>query len=329
MTPTIFLSDGDVEAALSWPELIAAVRAAYAVAPEPGSLPPRTIARGDGAWLRTLSGAPTHSAHMGVKLIAASPRNRRVTYLMALFDRTTTELVGLIDANRVTATRTAATSAVAAAALAPQAPLHVAVIGSGVEARNHVLALGVVRELASVAVFSPTEANRSRLADLIGAELGVEARAVAGAEEAVAEAELVIGAARSHDESPTIRGSWLRPGATVVSIGSTLPEQHEVDVEVVSRCDLIFADVPEEVASETGDMLDASRAGVGFRDKLHSLHELVAGAVPGRRRDRDIVLYKSVGSALQDLAVAELCLERARELGLGTPIPATAVPVHK
>lgn len=330
MPPTTFLTDSDVEAASDWPQLIDAIRAAYSRAAAEAALPPRTMARGDGAWLRTLSAAPAGSPYMGLKLIAASPRNSRVSYLAALFDRETTELVALIDAGRITAMRTAATSAVAADLLAPRRPLKLAVIGAGVEATNHVRALGAIREVESVAVYSPTPARRSALAELIGAEFAATAaNATESAPDAVAGADVVIAAARSRDESPTLHGAWLEPGMTVVSIGSTLPEQHEVDLDVIRRADTIYADVPDEVADETGDMLDATASGIEFSARLHSLHELVAGIAPARSDDRQVLLYKSVGSALQDLAVAELCLKRARELGLGTPLPVTIVPVEK
>jgi ornithine cyclodeaminase/alanine dehydrogenase len=266
---------------------------------------------------------------MGAKMIAASPKNGRASYLIPLFDRETTELVALIDGNRVTATRTAATSAVAVDLLAPERPLRVAVIGSGLEARHHVMALSTIRDLESVAVYSPTAERRAALADIVSSELGVDGVAMGGAREAVAGADVVIAAARSRDESPTLLGAWLEAGMTVVSIGSTLQEQHEVDVEVIRRADLIYADSPDEVADETGDMLDATAAGVEFRGKLHSLQELVAGAVAGRQNSDEILLYKSVGSALQDLAVAELCLRRAGELGIGTALPVTTAPVNK
>lgn len=329
MAQTLFLTDADVAAACDWPDLIAALRAAYAVPASDTALPPRTMARGDGYWLRTLSGAPPASPYMGLKLIAASTRNGRVSYLAALFDRETSQLAALLDAGRITATRTAATSAVAVDLLAPRKPLRVAVIGSGLEARNHLLALAAVRDLTSVAVYSPTPERRAALADLAASELGVESGAAESAQQAVAGADLVIAAARSRDESPTLRGAWLEPGMTVVSIGSTLQEQHEVDVDVIRRADAIFADVPDEVADETGDMLDATAAGVAFRTKLHSLHQLVMCVLPARRDARQILLYKSVGSALQDLAVAELCYARARELEIGTELPVTTTPVQK
>lgn len=326
---TTFLTDADLDQLGDWPDLVAAIRAAYARPAGEGAIPPRTMARADGGWLRALSGAPAGSPHMGAKLIAASVRNSRASYLMALFDRETTQLVALIDANRITAGRTAATSAVAADLLAPQRPLRVAVIGSGLEARHHIFALGAIRELQSVVISSPTQANRERLAARVGDGLGVPAAAAADAASATAGADVVIAAARSRDEAPTLKGAWLDPGVTVISIGSTLPEQHEVDVEVIRRAARIFADVPGEVAGETGDLLDASAAGVEFGDRLHSLEQLVSGTVPGRRRDDEILLYKSVGSALQDLAVAEFYLARARELGVGTPLPVTVAPVRK
>lgn len=329
MTETTFLSDADVAAVLSWPELIGALREAYSARMDDAALPPRTMARTEGAWLRSLTATPSHCRYMGAKLIAASPLTRRASYLIALFDRITTELVALMDGNRVTASRTAATSALAVDRLAPRRPLNVAVIGSGLEARNHVFAISAVREFRGVSIFSPTEVHRRRLADEVTASLDLDARAVGAADEAVADADVVIAAARSRDESPTVRGACLAAGATVVSIGSTLPEQREVDVDVIRRAGVIVADVPVEVASETGDMIAATSEGVDFAAKLVALEAVVQETVTVGLDPAAIVLYKSVGSARQDITVAELCLERARALGLGSRMGATIEPVAK
>jgi alanine dehydrogenase len=326
---TLFLSDADVRAALTWREAIDAVRDAYAVHTDAAALPPRTMARGEGAWLRTLSATPSHCEYMGVKLIAASPAARRASYLVALFDRRTATLVALLDGNHITGMRTAATSAVAVDALAPRRPLRVAVVGSGFEASNHVAAVAAVRDIADLAVFSPTEANRRRFAEEAAATLGVDARAATSAENAVRGADLVLAAARSRDESPTVRGAWLRSDATVVSIGSTLPEQRELDADAIRRADVIVADVPDEVGDETGDMIAAVAEGVAFAEKLVSLADVIGAAGAGRRADDSIALYKSVGSALQDVTVSELCLRRARELGLGRTLGPTVLPVSK
>ena len=268
--------------------------------------------------------------HLGAKLIAASPKAGRVSYLVALFDEAM-ELDALIDGNRVTGIRTAATSAVAVDALALARPLRVALLGSGHEARAQLRALAAVRAIADVRVYSPTPANRQRFAGDVGDELGLDVTPVAAAPEATGDADVVACAARSRDESPVLRGEWLNPGTTVVSIGSTLPEQREVDVSVLRRADLIVADVPGEVAHDTGDMIAAAAAGIDVTSRLVSLSDLIAGRVPGRRGAgaAGVTIYKSVGSALQDVVVAGQLLATARQRGLGTPLPDTIKPVRK
>ena len=101
----------------------------------------------------------------------------------------------------------------------------------------------------------------------------------------------------------------------MVSIGSTLPEQREIDPDCVAFASVIIADMPEEVTEQTGDMLNASEAGIRFENKLISLSDLVRGTELGRRSDDDIVMYKSVGAAVQDIAIAELCYLNALESG--------------
>jgi ornithine cyclodeaminase/alanine dehydrogenase len=264
---------------------------------------------------------------MGCKLISANMKARRASYLVSLFDQETMGLAALIDGNRITGIRTAATAAVAVDAAAPRKPLSVAVIGSGFEAKGLLAALAAVRNIARVRVFSPTRANREKFASTIREEHGFDIEAAASASGAIDGADVVLCAARSRDESPVILGEWLAPGMSVVSIGSTLPEQREVDEQTIACASLIVADMPEEVAHDTGDMLAATRAGVAFAGKLVSLSDLVAGKAA--RKPGDIVLYKSVGSALQDVITAEMLLARARAMGIGTEMAHSIVPVAK
>jgi ornithine cyclodeaminase/alanine dehydrogenase len=326
---TLFLTDRDVSALHDWIAAIEALRAAYAAPMKAQMVPPRSMARGDGIWLRGLSAVSPTGGHMGSKQIAASPRAGCASYLVSLFDAHTMALAALIDGNQITAIRTAATAALAVDALAPQRPLRVAMIGSGFEARSQLQALHAAREIRSVAVFSPTPASRQRFADDFKATLGLDVRAAGTPQQALEGADVVICAARSRDELPVLLGEWLEPGMTVVSIGSTLPEQREVDVEVIRRAALIVADMVEEVVHDTGDLIAATRDGVEFGHKLHALADLIGQRVPGRRSADDIVVYKSVGSALQDVATAEMLLTRARAQGLGTELPVSIAPVKK
>lgn len=325
---TLILTDADVRAAFDWSAAIAALRDAYAVEVSDAQFPPRSMARGDGLWLRTLSGVMPGQKYLGAKMVAASPRNTCASYLVPLFDGATMALDALMDAASITGLRTAATSALAARQLLLAAEPRVAVIGSGFEAYTHLEALAQSGPIGAVEVFSPRETSRAAFCAAMAGK-GIAVTQAESAEAAVANADLVICAARSRDESPTLRGAWLRPGMTVVSIGSTLPEQRELDPEAIARADLIVADMVEEVAHDTGDMIAATAAGVAFADKLASLSAVVSGTRPGRTSPDQIMLYKSVGAALQDLTVAAMCVERARDLGIGTEIPAPIQPVDK
>jgi ornithine cyclodeaminase/alanine dehydrogenase len=126
-----------------------------------------------------------------------------------------------------------------------------------------------------------------------------------------------------------LKGDWLEPGTTVISIGSTLREQRELDSAAVRRADLIVADMPEEVAHDTGDMIAARADDERVLDKIVPLAAVMGGAHPGRTAADQIILYKSVGAAIQDLAVAALCLRRAYDSGCGTRLPVTIRPVSK
>jgi alanine dehydrogenase len=317
----LFLSDADTRRILTWPDVIGCLATAYRDLGQPGAAPPRIVARLDRAWLRALAAMSSTRRHMGAKLIAYS-RERHASYLIALWSQDTAELVCLLDAQHITAMRTAGTSAVAVDRLLPAGGLRVAVLGAGAEASAHVSAIAAVRPIAALAVFSPTPASRQRFAERFSAELGIDCRPETSARAAISGADLVLAAARSHDESPILEGAWLEHAAMVVSIGSTLPEQREVDPEVIRRAGLIVCDVPEEVVHETGDMLAASAAGVPFEDRIVPLADVVQGRLRGRPADTPLTLYKSVGSGLQDVAVSEMCFEKARTLGLGSRLAA-------
>lgn len=330
LTPaaTLFLTDRDVDAAASWKDAIEALRRAYGADLNPLSVPPRSMARAPGVWLRSLTAISPITGYLGCKLIAASMRAGRASYLISLFDQETMNLDALIDANQITAIRTAATAAVAVDALAPKRPLTVAIIGSGFEARAQLAALCEARDLSHVAVFSPNTANRESFAEHFRTTLNISIEAAESAEAAIAGADVVICAARARNESPVLLGEWLRPGMTIVSIGSTLPEQREVHTDVVERANLIVADMPDEVAHDTGDMLAATGCGLLFTHKLAPLSDVVGQRI-SRASPDDIVLYKSVGSALQDVVIAEMLLARAKQNGLGTWLPVSIAPVAK
>lgn len=325
----VFVTDEAVAAVTDWRSAVAVLRDVYSRPMAPDMVPPRTMARGQGFWLRGLCAISPSGEYMGCKLIAASPKIHRASYLISLFDQRTMDLAALIDGNRVTGIRTAATSAVAVDLLAPKRALSIAIIGSGYEAKGLLEAVLSVREVAEARVYSPTPASRARFADNFRQQAGLDISAADSAEQAVRNADVVLCAARSRDETPVMRGEWLSAGATVVSIGSTLPEQREVDEATLGRAHCIVADMPEEVAHDTGDAMAAVAAGIDVAGKMVSLADVAGGRVAGRNSDADIVVYKSVGSALQDVAIAEMLLKRATQERLITAMPATILTIDK
>jgi alanine dehydrogenase len=318
-----FVSSQAASSVFSWREAIDALAGAYGERPTPEAQPPRTVAHDEGAWLRSLPALPSGGRYFGAKLMAMAPAapHPGVEYVIVLWDRETSRIAAFVDGNQVTAFRTAATSAVALDRLAPPGPIRLVVLGSGLEATMHVRAFAAVRSIKHLVVSSPTPERREAFAAAAASDLGCAAEAVADAGDAIAAATVVLAAARSRGELPILYGDRLPPEVTVVSIGSTVPHQREIDVSVVEACDLIVCDAVDEVAEQTGDMLEAARAGVGFRDRTFALHQLVGGELDDRLAGAARRLYKSVGGGLQDVVVAETIVRRALEAGLTTPLP--------
>jgi ornithine cyclodeaminase/alanine dehydrogenase-like protein (mu-crystallin family) len=319
----VFVSGEAARSVFRWADAIDALRIAYATINSSKSTPPRSIASAGSAWLRVLPSMPSSGRYFGAKLMgsAGSTTPPRVEYVIVLFDRQTGSIAAFLDGNVITGLRTAATSAVALDRLVSRRPLHVAVLGSGFEATMHTRALASIRDLSSVSVFSPTPERRVAFAAAVTDELGVPARAEQSPQDATKGADVVIAAARSRGEEPIVYGTWLAPSAVVVSIGSTVSQQREIDVSVVDRADLIVCDVLDEVLDGTGDMIAAAGSGINFRDKAVSLTDVLTGACDQRLASARNLMYKSVGSGLQDIVVAELVLTHALRAGLATQLP--------
>lgn len=316
----LYLSQADTQALLAWPDVIACLARAYERGDDPRATPAKVVARRDGQWLRALPAIAGGGEGLGVKIIAKG-RPKSADHLIALWDPETGNLACLMSAKHVTAMRTAGTSALAVDRIAPAGGLRVAVLGSGREASTHVAAIATVRKIESLAVYSPTTANREAFAKKKESELKVACRAEKSARDAVEDVDLVIAAARSHDETPILEGAWLKAGTMVVSIGSTVAEQREVDPAVIDRATVIVADVPGEVAHETGDMIAAKAAGVVFESKMAALADVVRGSRAVKQGRDNIVLFKSVGSGLQDIAVSGLCHAKAQAARVGIELP--------
>ena len=322
-SPVFFVSSETARNVFIWKEAIQALQAAYSQPISPQSTPARSVAAVGKTWLRTLSAVPMTGRYYGAKVMGAAMGTAKpgVEYVIVLFDRETSRIAGFVDGALVTGFRTAATSAAALDRLAPQGKASLAVIGSGLEASMHVRAIASVRELSEVVVYSPTPAKRAAFAEAVARDLGVPARGAESGKEAVEGKDIVLCAARSRDETPTLYGDWMKTNVTVISIGSTVPSQREIDASVVARSDIIVCDMLEEVLEETGDMIAAKQVGYAFHDKSFTMVDLMTGKLDEQLRAAQTRMFKSVGGGLQDIVVAEQIFNRAIQQGMVTPLP--------
>lgn len=325
----LFLTDADVGEVADLAAAMDAIRAAYRAPEDEARTPGRIFAESEQEWMRIMPSVPASGELFGAKSIVGSfESGLSVSYLITLFDKHTADLVALLDGNRITGLRTAATTAVGASTIVPERPVTVGVIGSGFEARSHLEALAQVVTCSEIRVFSPTKANREAFARDFDGRYDAPAAAVSSADAAAAGADLILCAARSRDETPTLHADSVNPDACVISIGSTTPGQRELPVELLDRASTIVVDTYEEVVHGSGDMIAAHEAGVDVDKKVVTLSAALRGESP-IDREHGLRLYKSTGSGLQDIVVAEMLVNQARAKGLGTELPVGIVTTRK
>jgi ornithine cyclodeaminase len=317
----LVLGDNDVRALLDMPSCIEAMESVLAaLAREELSMPLRSVMRPPDTN-RLLGLMPAHRSGarplFTLKEIVISPDNPQLGLdphqgAVLVHDGETGQLRALLNASAVTEIRTAAVSAVATKLLARPESRVVAILGAGVQARSHVEAMRAVVPGAELRIWSRTPAR--------AAELAAEANATVApsAEEALAGADIVCTTTSARE--PIVRRGWLAPGTHVNAVGSSIPSTRELDSETVAAASL-FVDRRESTLNEAGDYLLAiAEAGIGPEHIRAELGELLIGAAEGRRSAEELTVFKSLGLAVEDLAAAELCLERAVERGVGTDV---------
>lgn len=259
---------------------------------------------------------------LGTKVVSVFPGNPdlghpSVTAVVLLVDPATGLPRALVEGTSLTALRTGAASGVATRHLAREDARVLAVFGAGVQARAQIEAIRCVRRIREVRIVSRTGTSAERLAAELQEEGGpLEARAVRDPREALAGADVVVAATDS--SVPVFPGEAVEPGTHVNGVGSYTPEMREVDVELVARSTVVV-DGREAAWAEAGDLIQAADEGAIERPGhvQADLGEVVLGRHPGRSDSDEITFFKSVGSAIQDVAVAAEALRRAEEAGVG------------
>jgi alanine dehydrogenase len=241
-------------------------------------------------------------------------------YMVLLFECATGALVAVFDADELTGIRTAATTALAGQNMCATAPTEMGLIGTGFEATGHLRMFAHIWPLRTVHAYSPNAERRERFAARMSAELNIDVVAVATAREALAGKSCV--ALTTKSKKPVVDGSDFAPGTVVLSIGSTRLDLRELDDATLSRAAVVVVDNAEAVVSESADIADNLKNGNLSREQLFPLSALVGGkALPPIAHGRDLIVLKTVGTALQDLAMARALYrspamrKRARDIG--------------
>jgi alanine dehydrogenase len=269
-----------------------------------------TITRpgGDATLLLMPAWTSADGSFLGCKLVTVFPDNAKRGHpslygLYLLLSGETGEPLAVIEARTLTAWRTAAASALAARYLARPDASRLLMIGSGALARHLVRAHAVERPIRTVTLWNRTRQGAEKLASELS-DLRPSVSIADDLEAAAREADIISCATLSN--SPLLRGAWLRDGAHVDLVGGFTPAMREADDETVQRARL-YVDTREGALTEAGDIVDPMARGViNPEDIVGDLSELCRRKAAGRRAQSEITLFKSVGTAIEDLAAAVL-----------------------
>ena len=259
-------------------------------------------------------------AMLGTKVVSVFGSNAAVglpTHLatIVLLDPMTGELLSIMDGRFITEARTAAVSAVSVKHLARHDAARLAIIGSGVQARSHLEAIGTVLKLHEIRVWSRSLENRTVFAREMRPRTTAAIRIASSASDAVDGADVIVLATASRE--PVVQGDWISAGAHVCAVGACRPDQREMDSGLIAR-GRVFVDSRAGALAEAGDILLPMKEGViSDQHVAGELGEVVLGRIAGRTSPDEITIFKSLGMAVEDVAAAHLAYTKAAERGLG------------
>ncbi|RLQ92397.1 ornithine cyclodeaminase family protein [Falsibacillus albus] len=276
----------------------------------------------EGKLLGQMPGFLKHSEILGTKVITIFQNNHEKGLpshqgVVLLFDSKDGSLKAAVDGNAITAIRTAAVSAVATDLLARKNAQTLCVLGSGEQARSHIEAMVLVRQIKLIKVWSRRREKAERLKAEMEKAFNISIQVCDTAEEAAADAEIICTVTASKE--PVLLGEWVAKGVHVNAVGACKASDRELDSELVKQSEF-FVDRRESAVHESGDYLIPLMEGV--IDESHiagEIGDLLVGKLRGRSSEELITVFESLGLAIEDLAAANFVYEEAvkRDLNRG------------
>lgn len=262
-----------------------------------------------------------NSAAFGLKAICVFPGNPAQGKDahqggVLLFSAETGELLAMMNASAITAIRTAAVSGVATDLLARADARNLAILGSGVQARSHLVAMSEVRLIKRCRIASRHIEHARNFAEEMRPDFSFPLEPVETVGAALEDADLIVAATTTVE--PIVKREWISAGAHLNLVGSSTPKTREVDSETMAAVSL-FVDRRESTINEAGDYLFAARDGVIGPNHIRAeIGEVLKGDKPGRRSPEETTCFKSLGLAIEDLAAAEYLYRQAKQSKVGT-----------
>jgi alanine dehydrogenase len=278
---------------------------------------PRVRAKAPGIVLHSMSAAAEYLGLVGWKIYTTTATGAQ--FIVGLYDAESGDLEALIQADLLGRLRTAAATAVAVEWMAGMQASEMGLFGTGGQAKTQLEAVCVARPIKRCYVYSRKREKREQFAAEMSAKLGIEVNPVDRPQGAAADLPLVVTATAS--ASPVFDGNNLAEGAMVAAVGSNWLNRAEIDVATIRRADNIVCDSVAACQNEAGDFREAIECGVFDWTRAAELADVVAGKAVGRNNPQSVTLFKSVGLAIEDVALGGKLLELARASGAGTWLP--------
>jgi ornithine cyclodeaminase/alanine dehydrogenase len=312
--PVLLLNEADVRRLLTMELALKAVEEGLRkMALDEAQNTPRQRAQTDHVMLHTMSASAKTLGYVGYKSYATSRKGAQ--FHVGLYDGKTGALVCLMQADFLGQMRTGAASGVATEYMARPDASEVGLFGAGKQARTQLQAICTVRRIRRVQVYSRTEENRSRFAAEMSDVVQTEIVPVPRPEMAAQDKDIIITATSSRE--PVLRGEWIGEGTHVNAVGSNFLGKAELDTVAVRRCESIVVDSKDQARQEAGDFVQALEDGSIHWSDIHELGQVIVGRFTGRAHPQDVTLFKSLGIALEDVAVAGRVYARAQTEGVG------------
>lgn len=326
------ITESMVEKHLTMPDCISAMREAMiSVSKGETTLPIRQyipIPQTNGK-MALMPGTIANPECYGIKLVCkynrpiGDPHGTHVGMVL-VFDSQKGLPLAMIEGASLTAIRTAAASAMATDILANKKVDILTIMGYGEQARRHIISMLAVRSFKNIFVWGRSFKKALAFTERMKTETGANITAISGAEEAVANSDIICTTTSS--PTPILMGDWVKAGTHINLVGAAIKSNTEVDESLVTKS-RYFTDYRPAAMAAAGELLNAINSkSITKAHILAEIGDVAAGDKPGRLSKDDITIYKSLGVAAQDLAAGHKLYHLARYQGFGIDVEMMDVP---